>query len=221
MPLTDPNPDMESVTSPRLKIQTMVKDNKTQFRKILDDFTHHPNREEIGVCDVISHRLSLLELDWTIVQGKLEKEVAHMPAETRGARLISDNIVKKDDENEDGAEGGERKDVKDKEGEKLLSPTRRLKRALSGLFSPSKENLAESTPKEGRSLKHKISKHFVRRGSSSKPDNKGKEVEVKEIKKERLWIDEIFDDIAEGLRRVQEQKEIMERFKKERETRGE
>jgi hypothetical protein len=206
---------MAYYTSPRLNIDNMVTAHKSTFDNILAAWTCHPEREEMGGSDVILYRLHELEMDWGIVQGKLEEEIRCMPAETLGAVQLPDTVVE-DDEEEDGSHGTPRKDVEGKGRERMtgiFSPTHGLRRALSSIFSsPGKETLPVSPRKEGRSLRHRVSEHF-RRGSSSKPDGKGKEEEVKVVRPPLLWMDQMSLDIAEGHRRVQDLKEVVEAVK--------
>jgi hypothetical protein len=89
----------------------MVTENKGTFDSILAAWACHPERAEIGRCDVILHRHSELEMDWNIVQSKLAKEIARTPAETLGAVQLPDSVVEEDEEN-DGTHAASRKDVK-------------------------------------------------------------------------------------------------------------
>jgi hypothetical protein len=66
----------------------------------------------------------------------------------------------------------------------------------------------------GRSrARYRAFEHF-RRGSSSKPDGKGKEEEVKVVKTHLLWMDQMSQDITEGLHRVQDLREVVEAVQK-------
>ncbi|KAI5785728.1 hypothetical protein FPQ18DRAFT_351132 [Pyronema domesticum] len=156
-------------------------------------------------------------MDWSIVQGKLEEEIRCMPAETLGAVQLPDSVVEEDEE--EAAQDTGSKDVKGKGRERMagiFTPTQGLRRALSSIFSsPGKKALPVSPRKEGRSLRHRVSEHF-RRGSSSKPDGKGKEKEVKVVQPPLLWMDQMSLDIVEGLRRVQDLKEVVEAVQKSR-----
>ncbi|KAI5813464.1 hypothetical protein BZA77DRAFT_296053 [Pyronema omphalodes] len=213
IPLSDPVPDnMAYYNSPRLNIDNMVSMHKSSFDSILAAWTCYPERAETGGCDAILHRLNELEMDWSIVQGKLEEVVERIPEETRGAVLLSDTLVPADTSS---AAAGQ--DVKGKGKEKITG--RGLRRMLSSIFSSSgKEHQQVSSGKEGRSLRKRVSEHFRRGASSKEYDGKERDKEVKVVQRPLLWIDQMAMEIAEGLRRVQELREDVEAVRRSKDA---